>query len=93
MTPEARPLWREVLGDAEPHRRGREAIIVVSVLILLGEAVKVVATMMGGDVPVFFLRVVIAWLVSAPALFRLDRPNLGRAGSWHRCFALTDVGI
>jgi hypothetical protein len=64
MTPEAGPLWREVLGDAEPHRRGREAIIVVSVLILLGEAAKVVATMMGGDVPVFFLRVVTAWLVS-----------------------------
>jgi hypothetical protein len=64
MTPEAGPLWREVLGDAEPRRRGREAIIVVSILILLGEAVKVVGVMMGGDIPAFFLQVVIAWLVT-----------------------------
>jgi hypothetical protein len=62
--PEAGPLWREVLGDAEPRRRGREAIIVLSVLILLGEAVKVVGAMMGGDIPAFFVQLVIAWGVA-----------------------------
>jgi hypothetical protein len=63
-TPEAGPLWREVLGDAEPRRRGREAIIVVSVLILLGEVLKVAAAIMGGDIPAFFVRVVVAWFVA-----------------------------
>jgi hypothetical protein len=64
MAPEAGPLWREVLGDAEPRRRGREAIIVVSVLILLGEAVKVMGAMMSGDIPAFFLQLVVAWVVA-----------------------------
>jgi hypothetical protein len=64
MAPEADPLWRQVLGDAEPRRRGREAIIVVSVLILLGEAGKVVGAMMSGNIPAFFFQLVIAWLVA-----------------------------
>jgi hypothetical protein len=58
------PLWREVLGDAEPRRRGREAVIVVSVLVLLGEAVKLFGAMVSGDVPTFFIQLVIAWLAA-----------------------------
>lgn len=64
MSPEAGPLWREVLGDAEPLRRGRHAVIVVSILILLGEAVIVVAALMSGDPHEFFIQLLIGWVVA-----------------------------
>ncbi|HEX8078243.1 MAG TPA: hypothetical protein VF511_10555, partial [Chthoniobacterales bacterium] len=63
-TPDATPLWKEVLGDAEPRRRGREAVIIVTILILLGEAVKVVAALASGDLQSFFVKLIIAWLVA-----------------------------
>ncbi|HEX4630529.1 MAG TPA: hypothetical protein VH188_06145 [Chthoniobacterales bacterium] len=63
-TPDSAPLWKEVLGDAEPRRRGREAIIVVSIVILLGEALSVIAKLMSGNPRDFFLQIVIAWSVA-----------------------------
>jgi len=62
-TPETTPLWKEVLGDAEPRRRGREAVILVSSVILLGEALMIIGKLMSGDLRDFFLQVVIAWSV------------------------------
>jgi hypothetical protein len=64
MGPEADPLWKQVLGDAEPRRRGREAIIVVTIVILLGEAARLVAALMSGDLSSFFLQVTVAWAVA-----------------------------
>jgi hypothetical protein len=58
------PLWREVLGDAEPRRRGREAIIIITILILLGEASMVLGAMMSGDVGSFFAQLVTAWFAA-----------------------------
>ena len=63
-TPDAGPLWREVLGDSEPRRRGREAVVVVSILILLGEAAMVFRALMSGDLRSFFIQVVTAWLAA-----------------------------
>lgn len=63
-TPEAGPLWKQVLGDAEPRRRGRQAIILISIVIVLGEALLVLGKLMGGDVREFFLQVIIAWSVA-----------------------------
>jgi hypothetical protein len=64
IPPDPTPLWKEVLGDAEPRRRGREAIIVVSIVILLGEALSVIAKLMSGNPGDFFLQIVIAWSVA-----------------------------
>ncbi len=58
------PLWREVLGDAEPLRRGREAVILLSILILLGEVVMVFAALMSGDPRNFFVELLTAWFVA-----------------------------
>lgn len=58
------PLWKEVLGDAEPQRQGRQAVIVVTILILLGEAVKVFGALLSGNIQTFFMQVGIAWLVA-----------------------------
>jgi hypothetical protein len=63
-TPNPTPLWKEVLGDAEPRRRGREAIIVVTIVLLIGEAATVLAALMSGNLRDFFLQVVIAWSVA-----------------------------
>jgi hypothetical protein len=63
-TPDSTPLWKEVLGDEEPRRRGREAIIVVSILILLAEALSVLGQLMSGNPRDFFIQILIAWSVA-----------------------------
>jgi hypothetical protein len=62
--PAPQPLWKEVLGDAEPRRRGREAVIVVTIVILLGEAVRILAALASGHMPSFFLQVFIGWVIA-----------------------------
>jgi hypothetical protein len=61
---EVEPLWRQAIPDREPWRRGREAIILISVVVLLGECVLIVATMMGGDIEAFFVRLITGWLAA-----------------------------
>jgi hypothetical protein len=61
---DASPLWKEVLGDAEPQRRGREAVIVVTIVIFLGEAGRVLAALMSGNPRDFFVQILTAWVVA-----------------------------
>jgi hypothetical protein len=63
-SPEIQPLWKEVLGDAEPQRQGRQAVIVVTILILFGEAVKIFGALMSGKLRNFFVQVIVAWVVA-----------------------------
>jgi|GEM_PF-4733828 len=63
-SPEVEPLWRTAIPDREPWRRGREAVIVISVIILLGEAVVIVMTLMSGQVEDFFVRLITGWLAA-----------------------------
>ncbi|MEY2494566.1 MAG: hypothetical protein QOJ45_1058 [Verrucomicrobiota bacterium] len=61
---EIEPLWRQAIPDRESWRRGREAIILISMVVLLGECVLIVATMMGGDIETFFVRLITGWLAA-----------------------------
>lgn len=89
--PETQPLWKEVLGDAEPRRQGRQAVVVVTILILLGEAAKVLGALMSGSLPSFFVQVIAAWLVGLLLYFVwigqtwarwLLAPLYGIGGAW-----------
>lgn len=44
------PLWREVVGDTEPWRRGRVLLICVAVLNLAGQALAFYAGLFGGTI-------------------------------------------
>ena len=63
-TREVEPLWREAIPDREPWRRGREAIIIISAIILLGEGVLIVVTLMSSHVEDFFVRLITGWLAA-----------------------------
>lgn len=45
---EFEPLWRQAIPDREPWRRGRVAIIVIASIVLLGEGLLAVMTVMSG---------------------------------------------
>jgi hypothetical protein len=61
---EVEPLWRQAIPDREPWRRGREAIIIISALILAGEGLLIVAALMSGDIRAFFVNLITGWLAS-----------------------------
>jgi hypothetical protein len=61
---EVEPLWRAAIPDREPWRRGREAIIIISTIILLGEGVLIVVTLMSGHIEEFFIRLITGWLAA-----------------------------
>jgi hypothetical protein len=44
------PLWREVVGDTEPWRRGRNFLIGIAVLQLLVHVASVAVEALGGDI-------------------------------------------
>jgi hypothetical protein len=88
---EAEPLWRQAIPDREPWRRGREAIIIISVLIVLGEGVLIVAALMSGDIKAFFVKLTTGWLASLLLYFVwigqnwarwLMAPVFGAYGCW-----------
>lgn len=65
MTPrEPEPLWREAIPDREPWRRGREAIIVISVVVLVGQGLLIALALMSGHIETFFVRLVSGWLAA-----------------------------
>jgi hypothetical protein len=61
---EPEPLWREAIPDREPWRRGREAIIVISVVVLLGQGLLIALALMSGHIETFFVRLISGWLVA-----------------------------
>lgn len=61
---EVQPLWREAIPDREPWRRGREAILIISVVVLLGEGVLIALALRDGHVESFFARLVTGWLAA-----------------------------
>jgi hypothetical protein len=85
------PLWRQAIPDREPWRRGREAIILISILVLIGEAVLIGAALMSGDIEAFFIKLVTGWLAALLLYFVwigqtwarwLMAPIFGAYGSW-----------
>jgi hypothetical protein len=58
------PLWRAAIPDREPWRRGREAIIVISVVVFLGQAALIALALMSGHIESFFARLVSGWLAA-----------------------------
>jgi hypothetical protein len=65
MSPrEPEPLWREAIPDREPWRRGREAIIVISVVLLLGQGLLIALALMSGHIESFFVRLGSGWLAA-----------------------------
>jgi hypothetical protein len=63
---EPEPLWREVVGDTEPWRRGRIILIVFAVLTLLNQALLFTAMALNGAVEVvliFAIGAALFWLL------------------------------
>ena len=63
---ESEPLWREVVGDTEPWRRGRIILIVFAILTLLNQALLFTAMALNGAVEVvlgFAIGGVLFWLL------------------------------
>lgn len=88
---EADPLWRQAIPDREPWRRGREAIVIISVLILLGEGALIIVALMSGDIKAVSIRLITAWLASLLLYFVwigqnwarwLMAPVFGAYGCW-----------
>src|SRR3978361_2261983 len=51
MTPnDPPPLWREVVGDTEPWRRGRIAVVLFGVLTLLNQSLIFGADILSGNI-------------------------------------------
>jgi hypothetical protein len=61
---EVEPLWRQAIPDREPWRRGREAIIIISTILLIGEGVLIVVTLMSGHIEDFFVRLITGWFAA-----------------------------
>jgi hypothetical protein len=60
------PLWREVVGDTEPWRRGRVILIVFAVLTLLNQALLFAAMVLNGALEVvliFAMGAALFWLL------------------------------
>lgn len=49
---ETESLW--LFGEREPWRRGREAIVIISIIILLGHAAVAIYCLLNGQLPRFF---------------------------------------
>jgi hypothetical protein len=88
---EVDPLWRQAIPDREPWRRGREAIIIISAVILAGEGVLIVAALLSGDIHAFFAKLITGWLASLMLYFVwigqnwarwLMAPLFGANGCW-----------
>lgn len=88
---EVEPLWLQAIPDRELWRRGREAIVIISILILLGEGVLIVAALMSGDLQAVSIRLITGWLACLLLYFVwigqnwarwLMAPVFGAYGCW-----------
>jgi len=64
MPTDEMPLWRAAIPDREPWRRGRGAISIISVIVLVGEGALIVAALMNGNLESFAVRLITGWLAS-----------------------------
>jgi hypothetical protein len=65
VTPEIQPLWKEVVGDPEPWRRGRLFLVAVGILTLLSQAFVVVSGILAGFLEFVLVQGIVAlifWL-------------------------------
>ena len=63
-TPE--PLWREVVGDTEPWRRGRLFLVIMAILQLLAQGLGLFGEIFLGNIERFFLMTLgatVSWLL------------------------------
>jgi len=63
-TKRIRTLWRQAIPDREPWRRGRFAIIVIASIVLLGEGLLAVMTVMSGHLEEFPARLLTGFLAA-----------------------------
>lgn len=60
---EPMPLWREAIPDREPWRRGRIAVVLISIFFFAAQAAFTFNALLDGEMSAFFLQVLVGWLV------------------------------
>ncbi len=60
-TAEPQPLWREAIPDPEPWRRGRTAVVLIGVLIIVGEIAMIISAMMESEIETMLVRIITTW--------------------------------